>query len=237
MSRRHRHGHGHEPEQEFDLLPGGDPDLVPEVGAVDAPTGVPAPVTPEVVTPAAPGVVDLVFRSARLGVDAAALAAGEMADFSVRVARRVLPPAVAERPLDTVDERIDQQRRSARERGEQSVEKTKEAAAAVLNQIVIGVVDMLDMEQVVDHVPIDKIVARVDVPAIIEEVDLGDIVRESTTGLVGETVDAIRVQVMGIDLFVNRAVDKVFRRKKPREYVLTGYDVFGSEMRVPKDMQ
>jgi len=234
VSRRDRHGH--EPEQEFDTLPGGDPD-VPTAPAAATAAGVAAPVTPEVVTPAAPGVVDLVFRSARLGVDAATLMAGEVADFSVRVARRVLPPAVAEKPLDTVDERLEQQRRTARERGEQSVEKTKEAASAVLNQIVIGVVDMLDMEQVVDHVPIDKIVARVDVPAIIEEVDLGDIVRESTTGLVGETVDAIRVQVMGIDLFVNRVVDKIFRRKNPREYALDGYDVFGSEIRVPKEMR
>ncbi|MBM3659333.1 MAG: hypothetical protein FJW95_07485, partial [Actinobacteria bacterium] len=137
---RHRKEH---PDrlQEFDSLPGGDPD-VPSPPAAAAPTGVPAPVTPEVVTPAAPGVVDLVFRSARLGVDAATLVAGEMADFSVRVARRVLPPAVAEKPLDAVDERLEQQRRTARERGEQSVEKTKEAASAVLNQIVIGVVDM-----------------------------------------------------------------------------------------------
>lgn len=232
MSRRHRRDH--DVEQEFDALPGGDPDVP---GPDPSPIGTPVPVTPEVVTPDAPGVVDLVFRSARLGVDAATLMAGEMADFSVRMARRVLPPAVAEKPLDTVDERLEQQRKAARARGEESVEKTREAASAVLNQIVIGVVDMLDMEQVVDHVPVDKIVSRVDVPGIVNEIDLGDIVRESTTGLLGETVDGIRVQVMGIDLFVNRAFDKILRKKRLREYALEGYDVFGSEIRVPKELR
>jgi hypothetical protein len=184
-----------------------------------------------------PGVVDLVFRSARLGVDAATLFAGEVADFSVRVARSVLPPAVAERPLDAVDERIGRQRTAARERGEHSVEQTREAAEAVLNQVVVGVVDMIDMENLIEHVPIDKIVANVDVAGIVNEVDLGGIVRESTTGLMGETADAVRVQVMGIDLFISRIVDKVLRRRSPRDLELEGYDVTGPEVRVPREMR
>jgi hypothetical protein len=144
---------------------------------------------------------------------------------------------VAERPLDAVDERIGRQRTAARQRGEHSVEQTREAAEAVLNQVVVGVVDMIDMETLIDHVEIDKIVARVDVAEIINEVDLGGIVRESTTGLVGETVDALRVQVMGLDLFASRIVDKILRRKVPRELVFDGYDVFGAEIRVPKELR
>jgi hypothetical protein len=210
----------------------------PEVpGTPEPPVGSIAPVTPEVVPSAGPGVFDLVVRSARLGVDAANLVAGEVADFSVRVARAVLPPAVAGGPLDAVDERLGRQRTAARERGEHSVEQTKEAAEAVLNQVVIGVVDMLDMEQLIDHVPIDKVVARVDVAGVINEVDLGGIVRESTTGLVGETIDAVRVQVMGLDLFATRIVDKILRRKQPRALLLEGYDVAGPEIRVPKEMR
>ena len=140
-------------------------------------------------------------------------------------------------PLDAVDERIGRQRTAARERGEHSVEQTREAAEAVLNQVVVGVVDMIDMGGLIDHVPIDQIVARVDVPAIINEVDLGDIVRESTTGLVGETIDAVRVQVMGLDLFAARIVDKILRRKEPRPLLLDGYDVSGPEIRVPQEMR
>jgi hypothetical protein len=218
-------------------VPAGDIPVETPTPPEGAPPSAPARITPEVVPAPGPGVVDLVFRSARLGVDAAALMAGEVADFSLRVARRVLPPAVAERPLDAVDERLERQLAAARERGEHSVEETKEAAGAVLNQVVIGVVDMIDMEQLIDHVPVDKIVARVDVSSIINEVDLGDIVRESTTGLVGETIDAIRVQVMGLDLFIARVADRVLRRKHPRQYRLGGYDPFGPEIRVPKDLR
>jgi hypothetical protein len=213
---------------EAELVPFDEPSASPGPGTDLAPMAPPA---------SPPGVLDLVFRSARLGVDAAALMAGEVADLSVRVARSVLPPAVADRPLGAVDERLGRQRTAARERGEQSVEQTKEAAEAVLNQVVVGVVDMLDMETLIDHVPIDKIVGRVDVAAIVNEVDLGDIVRESTTGLVGETVDAVRVQVMGLDLFAARIVDKILRRKEPRDLTLEGYDVFGSEIRVPREMR
>lgn len=224
-----------DPLQEFDSLPGGEPEALPERPGDGG--GDPIPVTPEVVPSAAPGVLDLVFRSARLGVDAASLMAGEMADFSLRMARRVLPPAVAERPLDVVDEQLERRRSAARERGEHSVEQTKEAAEAVLNQVVVNVVDMIDMEALIDHVEIDKIVARVDVAGIVNEIDLGGIVRESTTGLVGETVDAIRVQVMGLDLFASRVVDKLLRRKQPRDLVLDDYDVFGPEIRVPRDLR
>lgn len=207
-------------------------------GSDDGPGNrVEVPITPEIVGPPSPGVVDLVLRSARLGVDAATLMAGEMANFSLRVARAVLPPAVADGPLDAVDERLTRHRAAAQARGERSIEETRAAAEAVLNQVVVGVVDMLDMETVIDHVPLDKVVARIDVPGIIDEIDLGDIVRESTTGLVGETVDAIRVQVMGLDLFVARVVDTVLRRKQPRERALPGYDVFGPEARVPKDLR
>ena len=217
-----------------------DDDGVPEAELVtidDVPFALGLQPTQPAPPPAPPGVVDLVFRSARLGVDAAALFAGEVADLSVRVARSVLPPAVAARPLDAVDERIGRQRTAARERGEHSVEQTREAAEAVLNQVVVGVVDMIDMGGLIDHVPIDQIVARGDVPAIINEVDLGDIVRESTTGLVGETVDAVRVQVMGLDLFAARIVDKILRRKEPRPLLLDGYDVSGPEIRVPQEMR
>jgi len=217
-----------------------DDDAVTEAELVtieDVPLGFDAPPARPAPPASPPNVVDLAFRSARLGIDAAALFAGEVADLSLRVARSVLPPAVAERPLDAVDERVARQRTAARERGEHSVEQTREAAEAVLNQVVVGVVDMLDMEQLIDHVPIDKVVARVDLAGVINEVDLGGIVRESTTGLVGETVDALRVQVMGLDLFASRMVDKVLRRKELRDLVLADYDVAGSEIRVPRELR
>jgi hypothetical protein len=71
----------------------------------------------------------------------------------------------------------------------------------------------------------------------VANVDLGGIVRESTTGLAGETVDAIRVQMMGLDLWTARVVDKVLRRKRPRDLVVSGYDVNAPEVRVPRELR
>jgi hypothetical protein len=210
---------------------------VPEAETIAAPVEPGTELVPVAKPEPGPGVLDLVLRSARLGVDAATLMAGEVADFSLRVVRSVVPPAIGARPLGALDSRLTERQNAAREREEQSVEVTREAAESVLNQAVVGVVDMLDMERLIDHIPVDKVVARVDVAAVISEVDLGGIVRESTTGLAGETVDAIRVQVMGLDLFAARVVDRIFRRKQPRDLHLLGYDAFGSEMRIPKDMQ
>ena len=92
-----------------------------------------------------------------------------------------------------------------------------EAAESVLNRVVVGVVDMLDMEQLIDHVPINKVVARVDLPGVIDEIDLAGVIRESTTGLGAETLDASRAGLMAMDLWSARLVDKILRRKEPRD--------------------
>jgi len=87
-----------------------------------------------------------------------------------------------------------------------------DAAEAVLNRVVVGVVDMLDMQQVIDHV-----VARIDLPEVIDEIDLAGIIRESTAGLGAETLDASRAGLMAMDLWSARLVDRILRRKEPRD--------------------
>jgi hypothetical protein len=190
---------------------------------------VPLPTAPEPVPEEPPpGVVDLVTRSARLGVDVVGLVAGELASASARLARNVLPPAMAEKPLDNVGERVDRRVETARQREEVSREDALEAVQSVMNQTIGAVLDMIDWDMLIQHVPVEKVVANV---------DLGGIVRESTTGLAGQTVDAIRVQVMGLDLWTARVVDKILRRKQPRDLVVPGYDVNAPEFRVPKDLR
>ncbi len=92
-----------------------------------------------------------------------------------------------------------------------------EAAESVLNRVVVGVVDMLDMEKLIDHVPINKVVARVDLPGVINEIDLAGVIRESTTGLGTETLDASRAGLMAMDLWSARLVDRILRRREPRD--------------------
>jgi len=175
-----------------------------------------------------PGVIDLVTRSARLGVDVVGLVAGELASASTRFARNVLPPAVAEKPLDSVGDRVDRRVETAREREEVSREDALEAAQAVLNQTMGAVLDMIDWDSLIQHVPLERIVGQV---------DLGGVIRESTTSLAGETVDAVRVGMMGLDLWTARVVDKILRRKQPRDLVVLGYDVNAPEVRVPRSLR
>lgn len=194
----------------------------------------------------APGVVDLVARGARVGVDAAGLLATEVLDASVKAARAVLPPVVAERPLGAVGDALERRRDSARRRETESREAAAVALQAVVGQVVEVVLDQIDMEALIDRIPVehvidridvDEIAARIDIDAIIDRVDVAALVRDSTTGLAGETVDAIRVQVMGLDLFAARVVDWVLRRKHPRDLELAGYDVTGPEIRVPRELR
>lgn len=185
----------------------------------------------------APGVVDLVTRGARVGIDAAGLLATEVLDASVKAARAVLPPVVAERPLGAVGDAVERRRDAARRRETQSREAAAAALQAVVGQVVEVVLDQIDMDALIDRIPVDRVVDRIDIDAIIDRIDVGALVRDSTTGLAGETVDAIRVQVMGLDLFVARVVDWVLRRKEPRDLDLFGYDVTGSEIRVPRELR
>ena len=195
---------------------------------------VPLPSAPEPVPGAAeepeppPGVFDLVTRSARLGVDVVGLVAGEIVSASARLARNVLPPAVAEKPLDSVEGRVDKRVDAARRREEVSRDDALEAVESVVNQTVGAVLDMLDWDMLIQKVPLEQIVGQV---------DLGGIVRESTTSLAGETVDAVRVGMMGLDLWAARVVDKVLRRKIPRNLVVEGYDVNAPEVRVPRSLR
>ena len=148
---------------------------------------------------------------------AATLMAGEITSRSVKAARSVVPASIAEGPLDAVERRLGRRRDEARKSEKENRDNVAEAAESVLNRVVVGVVEMLDMEQLIDHVPINKVVARVDLPGVIDEVDLVGVIRESTTGLGAETLDASRAGLMAMDLWSARLVDRILRRKQPRD--------------------
>ena len=209
-----------------------DQDLVPESAE---PMQSPSALTPDATVPLMPArgvasgpqgqgstlnagsrIVDLITGTAKVGVGAATLVAGEITSRSVRVARMVLPASIAEGPLDAVERNLGRRQDETRRSDRENRENVAEAAESVFNRVVVGVVDMLDMEQLIDHVPINKVVARVDLPGVIDEIDLAGVIRESTTGLGGETLDASRAGLMAMDLWSARLVDTILRRKEPR---------------------
>jgi hypothetical protein len=162
-------------------------------------------------------ILDLITGTARVGLNASALVAGEITSRSVKLVRVVLPAGIAEGPLEAIERQLGQRQNEARRSEQQSFDDVTKAAESVLNRVVVEIVDMLDMEQLIDHVPINRVVARIDLPEVIDEIDLSGIVREGTKGLGGETLDSARAGLMAIDQWSARLVDKVLRRKEPRD--------------------
>ena len=152
-----------------------------------------------------------------MGIDAATLAAVEITSQSIRIARVVVPLSVVEGPLDAVERHLGRRQGETHRSEKENRDNVAEAAESVFNRVVVGVVDMLDMEQLIDHVPINKVVARVDLPGVIDEIDLAGVIRESTTGLGAETLNASRAGLMAMDVWSARMVDKVLRRKESRD--------------------
>jgi hypothetical protein len=162
-------------------------------------------------------IIDLITGTARVGASTSALLAGEITSRSVKLARVVLPSGIAEGPLQAIERQVGRRQSEARRSEEQSLDDVTKAAEAVLNRVVVEIVDMLDMEQLIDHVPINRVVARIDLPEVIDEIDLSGIIREGTKGLGGETLDSARTGLMAMDQWSARLVDKVLRRKGPRD--------------------
>jgi hypothetical protein len=162
-------------------------------------------------------IIDLITGTARVGASTSALLAGEITSRSVKLARVLLPSGIAEGPLQAIERQVGRRQSEARRSEEQSLDDVTKAAEAVLNRVVVEIVDMLDMEQLIDHVPINRVVARIDLPEVIDEIDLSGIIREGTKGLGGETLDSARTGLMAMDQWSARLVDKVLRRKEPRD--------------------
>ena len=100
-------------------------------------------------------------------------------------------------------------------------DRSREAAGAFLpllvQQVAEAVVSQIDMARLARMIPVEDIVAEIDVEAVVARLDLGGIVRESTMGLSGELLDALRWQGVGLDGLVARSVDRVLFRRGGRD--------------------
>jgi len=92
------------------------------------------------------------------------------------------------------------------------------------------IVDTVDLDIVLDHVDVDAVVERIDVNALLERVDverlvdrldvqalvvragIPEIVAASTGHMAESGLDLARRQVVGLDMLLSRAADRVFAR-------------------------
>jgi hypothetical protein len=75
--------------------------------------------------------------------------------------------------------------------------------------------DRVDIDALLDRVDVNDLVRRVDVDALVEQTDVGAIIARSSGGAASEALDAVRSQVVGLDQFIDRWVQRGLRRKHP----------------------
>ena len=86
-------------------------------------------------------IVDLITGTAKVGMGAATLVAGEITSRSVGIARIVVPASIAQSPLDAIERHLGRRQEEARKSERENRENVGEAAESVLNRVVVGVVE------------------------------------------------------------------------------------------------
>lgn len=149
-----------------------------------------------------------------------------VAAHSTGVARAVGKPAIVQRALRPLEDRLWHLNEVARREQNRNQAQASALIPVIVNQVTENVIAQLDFVRIVEQIPIDDIAASVDIEGIVQRIDLGGIIRESTASLTMETVDAVRSQGINVDAWAARVVDKVLLRKQPRD---TAFDVDGDE--------
>jgi len=87
----------------------------------------------------------------------------------------------------------------------------------IMTQIDLNpVIAKLDLNALMAQVDIDQLLERVDVNSLMERTELGPIIASASSGVVSEAIDGVRSAGVGLDSFVHRWADKVFRRPAGR---------------------
>ncbi|HEY3672867.1 MAG TPA: hypothetical protein VGN51_18150 [Acidimicrobiia bacterium] len=144
-----------------------------------------------------------------------------MAAHSTGVVRAVGKPAIVQRALRPLEDRLWHWNELARREQHRNQAQASALIPVIVQQVTENVIAQLDFVRIVEQIPIDDIAASIDVEAIVQRIDLGGVIRESTASLTMETVDAVRSQGIGVDEWTARVVDRVLLRKRPRN---TGFD-------------
>jgi hypothetical protein len=99
---------------------------------------------------------------------------------------------------------------------------------AILARVdVDALVARVDVNALVGRVDVNEIVQRVDLPGIVttvlENIELGDLIADSTTNIATSARDTARVQAIRVDGGLAEVVDRLLRRRRERDLVVSGY--------------
>jgi hypothetical protein len=156
----------------------------------------------------------------------AAAVVDSVAERSSVVVRAASRPAVVQRALRPLEDRLWQLNEVARREQQRNQAQASTLIPIIVQQVTENVIAQLDLVRIVEQIPVDDIAAAIDIEAIVQRIDLGGVIRESTASLTMETVDAVRTQGITVDAWAARVVDRVLMRKQPRD---TGFAAAGDE--------
>lgn len=163
--------------------------------------------------------VDLDRIAARLDVDEVVA----RVDLDRLVDRVDLDRAAARVDLDAVVDRLDLDQLADR------INLDRAVARVDLRVDLDAILDRLDLDRLADRIDLDRAAARLDLDPlldradlvglaryIVEAIDLPGIIRSSTGSLGSDMVRGVRAQGADADEAVQRAVDRLLRRRRPR---------------------
>jgi hypothetical protein len=206
---------------------------------------VPVPVSSTPRSGPASSAVDLVAGTAVIGAEVAAGMAGAVVG-TVEAVGRVLGRPVAGlartvgAPVGTrigrAADRIADRGRAERRRAEADLVRLLDALVPEVVRAVVARIDLtalvrqqVDVNQVAAEIDVDAIARRLDVDAVIarvdligitedvlDRIDLPEIIRESAGSITTEAVHDVRMTGIGADEAVNRAIDRLLRRRGQR---------------------
>lgn len=80
---------------------------------------------------------------------------------------------------------------------------------------VSALIARIDMNEVIGQVDLNALLDDVDIKAIVAKAGIDEIVAEASTGVMTRTLDLARRQLVGVDIILMGAVDRIFRRERP----------------------
>jgi len=190
------------------------PPQAPETGAEASPELVDAPEEREPLVALVPGLaVALVWEAERraVGITTSMVSAVEP------IARRVSEFGPVRSRIDGALGTLRTWSTRGAERQARAVEAVDAAIRRAAPDLVDAVLERVDLNEILDRIDLNAVLDRIDLEAMLDRVDFRQIVRESSSSVTSEAVDAVRVQGMNADRFVDRLVDRILLRKAGRD--------------------
>jgi hypothetical protein len=84
---------------------------------------------------------------------------------------------------------------------------------ALVQQIdVQAMLERIDLNALLDQVDVNRLLSRVDVEDLLTRIDFGEVLAQSTKGIAGRALDALRLSAAHLDIAIDHWTDRVLRR-------------------------